>query len=426
MSAESEVRRRIQKRGKITFAEFMEIALYWPQGGYYTGREPVGAQGDYYTSPAVHPAFGALIAVQLFQMWQELGSPSPFTVLELGAGNGLLCRDVTTYAKYLPQGFPASLRYICLEQRLTAPLESGVAAARRVLAQGLPFKGLEGCILSNEYLDAFAVHQVVMTGEGLKEVYVGLEDDDLVEITGELSEPGLAGRFTDLRITLAERQTAEINLALDRWAHDVAGALDRGFALTIDYGRTAPDLYDPVARTRGTLVTYHQHVQTDAPLTRIGQQDITAQVDFTSVTQAGKRAGLNSLGLVAQREFLSNLGLESMLQQPSSQQLTPRQLQANRAGMMDLVRPGGLGDFKVLAQGKNTGSTGLWGMGRSEEAARLIASRPTPLLTEDHLSLPDGRSFGDATEFEAFWPAQDSESSDASSTESSSGCSTSG
>ena len=81
MSAESEVRRRIQERGKITFAEFIEIALYWPQGGYYSGREPVGAQGDYYTSPAVHPAFGALLAVQLFQMWREMGSPAVFTAV---------------------------------------------------------------------------------------------------------------------------------------------------------------------------------------------------------------------------------------------------------------------------------------------------------------------------------------------------------
>ena len=83
MSADSEVRRRIQERGKITFAEFMEVALYWPDGGYYTSQEPIGAHGDYYTSPVVHPVFGALLSVQLFQMWQELGAPSPFTVLEL-------------------------------------------------------------------------------------------------------------------------------------------------------------------------------------------------------------------------------------------------------------------------------------------------------------------------------------------------------
>ena len=97
----------------------MEVALYWPQGGYYTGREPVGAVGDYYTSPAVHPAFGALLAVQLLQMWRHMGRPHPFTVLELGAGNGLLCRDINAYATDLPEEFAAALRYICLDRRLT-------------------------------------------------------------------------------------------------------------------------------------------------------------------------------------------------------------------------------------------------------------------------------------------------------------------
>ncbi|MEC9237094.1 MAG: SAM-dependent methyltransferase, partial [Chloroflexota bacterium] len=308
MNPEIEVRRRIEERGKMTFAEFMEVALYWPQGGYYGSLEPVGAHGDFYTSPAVHPSFGALLAVQLFQMWREMDRPSPFTVLELGAGNGLLCRDIASYAAELPEGFAVSLRYICLDRRHTQPIESGTPGASRVLADGLPFKGLTGCILSNEYLDAFPVHQVVMTNDGLREVYVGLEGEGLVEITLALSDPGLATRLADLDITLAQGQTAEINLALDGWYRDAAETLERGFLLTVDYGRDAKDLYDPESRPRGTLVTYHQHVQTDAPLTLIGNQDITAQVDFTSVARAGERAGLETVGLVTQRDFLANLG----------------------------------------------------------------------------------------------------------------------
>ena len=410
MSAESEVRRRIEEsgdhgeHGKITFAEFMEVALYWPHGGYYAGGEPVGAQGDYYTSPAVHPSFGALIAVQLFQMWRDMGRPSPFTVLELGAGNGLLCRDICSYAAGLPDGFAAALRYVCLDRRAAGPVESGLPGTSRVLADGSPFKGLTGCVLSNEYLDAFPVHQVVMTGDGLKEVYVGLADDELVERHGELSQPGLAERLDDLGIELAPGQAAEINLALGPRFIEIAAALEKGFGLTIDYGRTAQDLYDAEARPRGTLVTYHQHVQTDAPLTLIGRQDITAQVDFTSVARAGEKAGLEILGLVTQRDFLSNLGLDRLQQQLASQSLTPRQTQANRAGITDLVRPGGLGEFKVLVQGKNIGSSKLWGLERSEEAATLVESLPAPLLTEHHLSLPDGRNLGGETEFEAFWP----------------------
>lgn len=407
MSAESEIKRRIRERGtngKITFAEFMEVALYWPQGGYYAGGEPVGAHGDYYTSPAVHPSFGALLAVQLFQMWHQLGCPKPLTVLELGAGNGLLCRDIRSYATELSERFAEALRYICLDRRPTMAYESGTARTSRVLADGSPFKGLTGCILSNEYLDAFPVHQVVMTADGLKEVYVGLDGEELVGLADEPSEPGLARRLDDLPIELAPGQTAEINLALDRWARDIAATLERGFVLTVDYGRTAKDLYDPEARHRGTLVTYHQHVQTDAPLTLIGRQDITAQVDFTSVAIVGEKAGLETLGMVNQREFLINLGLEHLQRQLLDRGLSPQQVQANRAGISDLVRPGGLGNFKVLAQAKNIGSPPLWGLDHTEEAAALVAGLPPPVLTEHHLSLPDGRNLGGEAGFEDFWP----------------------
>ena len=403
MSAESEVRRRIQERGKITFAEFIEIALYWPQGGYYSGREPVGAQGDYYTSPAVHPAFGALLAVQLFQMWREMGSPAVFTVLELGAGNGLLCRDITTYVKEMPKRFAAALRYLCLDRRSPETLEAGTTGTSRILSDGLPFKGLKGCMLSNEYLDAFPVQQVNMTSNGLKEVYVGLEADDLVEITDELSDPALARRFMDLGAVLVEGQTAEVNLSLNKWAQDVSAALEQGFVLTIDYGRTGLDLYDSRARTRGTLVTYHQHVQTDAPLTMIGSQDITAQVDFTSVSKAGEKVGLDTLGLVTQSEFLSNLNLGSLQQRLTGQKLSPRQIQTNRARILDLVRPGGLGDFKILAQGKKAGSSKLWGMERSEAATTLLKNLPVPLMTGQHLPLGEGESDGSVTESGVFW-----------------------
>ena len=407
MNAEYEIRRRIDERGKITFAEFMDVALYWPQGGYYTGREPVGAQGDFYTSPAVHPAFGALLAVQLFQMWQHMGQPSTFPVFELGAGNGLLSRDITSYAAELPSGFSAALRYVCLEQRSVDSLESAISGTSRVLADGLPFKNLQGCIISNEYLDAFPVHQVVLAGDVLKEVYVGLDGQHLVELTGELSHPGLAKRLDDLQLQLEPWQTVELNLELGSWSRNVTDALDRGFVLTIDYGRPAPDLYDPEQRHRGTLVTYHQHVQTDSPLTLIGQQDITAQVDFTSVTRAGETAGLDTLGMVTQREFLGNLHLDKLQQHLRNHSLTPQQMQANRAGITDLVRLEGLGDFKVLIQSKNEGSPNLWGLTSSPEAADLVERLPVPLLTDSHLSLPDGRNIGGETEFEVFWPFPD-------------------
>ena len=116
MSAEAEIRRRIVEKGPVTFAEFMKVALYWPDGGYYSQRDPVGGSGDYYTSPLAHPAFGALIAVQLFQMWRLLERPSRFHVIEPGAGTGRLCLDVLSYAAQLPDGFGDSLLYVCVDR----------------------------------------------------------------------------------------------------------------------------------------------------------------------------------------------------------------------------------------------------------------------------------------------------------------------
>jgi SAM-dependent MidA family methyltransferase len=235
------------------------------------------------------------------------------------------------------------------------------------------------------------VHQVTLRQGRLQEVYVGLEDDALVTSLGEPSTPRLAQRLAEAGVALVEGQTAEINLGLEAWALEASAALDAGFVLTIDYGHPAAELYSPQRRPRGTLVTYHRHVQTDAPLRRIGQQDITAQVDFTAVVNAGRRAGLEPLGFTTQRQFLNNLGLGRLQRRLASLNLTQRKLEANRAALVELARPGGLGDFKVLAQGKNVGQPKLWGFLEQDEAVALLEELPAPLLTPQHLSLLAGR-----------------------------------
>ena len=145
--------------------------------------------------------------------------------------------------------------------------------------------------------------------------------------------------------------------------------MERGFVLTVDYGRPAAELYSPELRRRGTLTTYYRHAQLDAPLQHVGRQDITAQVDFTSVIDAGRRNGLDLLGLDTQGRFLRRLGLTRMQQRLAALDLPQYAAQANRAGMLDLARQGGLGDFKVLCQGKGVGAPELWGFTPSAEAA---------------------------------------------------------
>jgi SAM-dependent MidA family methyltransferase len=405
MSAEGEIRRRIRESGPITFAEFMELALFWPQGGYYLQQEPIGPSGDYYTSPLAHPAFGALLAAQLFQIWQLLGRPEPFTVVEMGAGNGLLCRDIIAYINQvgtrhdvpMPLEFHKSLHYVCIDRRAGAGVERELPKdgqgprVDRLAASGVPLQKVRGCFLSNEFLDAFPVHQVTVRQGRLQEVYIAQEWEKLVETLGEPSTPALAARLETLDIELAEGQIAEINLGLDRWAEEVAAALEAGFVLTIDYGHPAHELYSAERRPWGALTTYYRHVQTDAPLQRIGHQDLTAQVDFTSVINAGRKAGLEPLGFILQRQFLDNLGLPGFRQRLTSLALSPQEAQANRAGMLDLARPDGLGNFKVLAQGKNVSSPRLWGFSPAPEAGALVEQLPIPLLTPQHLSLLEGR-----------------------------------
>lgn len=420
MTAEAEILRRIGQRGAITFAEFMELALFWPDGGYYVTNDPTGAVGDFYTSPQVHPVFGALLAVQLFQMWRLLGQPDLFPVVESGAGNGLLCRDIVAAAAGLPPPFPSCLMYVCLDRRRAIGLEStpnvdcasaglhSTSGVSRLAAAGVPFRRLVGCFISNEYFDAFPVHQVKMVDGRLLEMFVTQEDGELVTQTGELSDPALAARFDDLSLTLIEGQTAEVNLGLTSWAQEIGQALEAGFILTVDYGDPAPELYSPHKRLRGTLTTFHNHVQIDAPLRHIGRQDITAQVDFTSLVNSGRDWGIGPLGFAAQAQFLGRLGLPGMQQRLRRLDLPQNAAQANRAGMLDLSRPGGLGDFKVLVQGKGVGQPRLWGFNDLDEsggdagelADALVKNMPVPLLTSQHLSLVQGRYPGGELDFD--------------------------
>ena len=407
LTAEAEIRRRIQQHGAITVAEFMELALYWPDGGYYTSAQPFGASGDYYTSPMAHPAFGALLAVQLFQMWRIMGCPKPFYVVEMGAGDGLLCRDIVAYSVNLPEDFSESLNYVCLDRCAGSGEHAKLSGASQVTAAGLPLRGVTGCFISNEFLDAFPVHQVKVDQGRLREVYVsfGGDGENLVETLREPSTPALAQRLNDLGVELAEGQTAEINLGLDRWAREVAAALDSGFVLTIDYGHPADELYSPKIRPRGTLTTYYRHIQNDAPFRHVGAQDITAKVDFTSVVEAGRSAGLLPVGLTAQGEFLNNLGFGRFREKLRSLALSPANLRANRA-MMDLINPTGLGDFKVLVQCKNVNRSKLWGLEPSSGPATLIDQLPFPLLTRQHIDLVEGRYPQGEYEvaFQELWP----------------------
>ena len=383
--AEGHVRAAIEAKGRITFAEFMALALYGP-GGYYTGGEAnrIGAAGDFFTSPHAHPTFGALIALQLEQMWRLLGCPERFDVVEAGAGGGRLARDVTDFAPALDDNFGAAVAYQEVEG----------------YGSELP-DGFTGCLLSNELFDAFPVHRVRMVEGELREVYVTLsEDEQFVEALGEPSTPRLASRLAAESVELGEGWAAEVSLEAKDWMREAASRLDRGYAITIDYGDPAERLYSE-RRRNGTLRAHYQHTASDGPYARVGRQDLTAHVDFTALIAAGEAVGLIPVTLMTQREFLTNLGAE-VLMDAIARSDGPKQ--ADLKGLRSLLDPAGLGGFRVLVQAKGAPAAALACLdGESERrdlAGRLESGLAPPRLTAAHLDQLAGRPGG----WTEWWP----------------------
>lgn len=353
---------RIRAQGRITFAEYMAACLYEPGCGYYTspGRK-VGAEGDFYTSSNVSAIFGRLVAREIVRMDELLGSPDRFDLVEVGAGNGRLARDILDYLAVEAPGLYQRLACLIVEAEPTLkPVQEVMLGHHASKAEWHAAGELEGgtlqfcgCLYSNELIDSFPVHLVEMTPAGLREVYVTLRGNEFAEDFGEPSTPELAAYLERIGVTLMEGKRAEINLAAPRWLASVARALRCGFVLTIDYGYTALDLFSS-ARLSGTLLCYHRHQVEESPYVRPGEQDITAHVDFTTLMKAGEEVGLGSVWFGEQYRFLMGVGfMEEMARLEASDVSAEEKLKV-RLLMKKLILPeGGMGDtFRVLIQAK--------------------------------------------------------------------------
>ncbi|HVU98170.1 MAG TPA: SAM-dependent methyltransferase [Puia sp.] len=303
----------IRTQGPLSFHDFMEMALYHPGQGYYAAsRDAIGEAGDFYTSPYLSDLFGEIVAGQLEEMWMWLDR-RPFTIVECGAGAGLLCRDILHRLRNNPGMFD-HLQYIIIEKsEWMRKKEQALLAAEGLLPKlrwasslrELPH--IHGCILSNELFDNFPVHQVVM-GDRLMEVFVGYENG-FREVLRPAS-PALTGYLREFQIVLPNGFRAEINLQATEWIRDAAAALASGFVLTIDYGHCAADLY---SRQTGTLACYHRHRVARCPFEHIGKQDITTHVNFSALDHWGRRYGLEYCGYTSQTRFLQGLGMTARL-----------------------------------------------------------------------------------------------------------------
>jgi SAM-dependent MidA family methyltransferase len=378
---------------RMTFADYMDLALYHPEQGYYaTGAVNIGSEGDFFTSPHLSRDFGELLAEQFAQMWDILGHPMPFTLMEMGAGQGLLAADVLYYLhRHYPDCFEA-LEYIIIEkaaglisqqQQQLHRLKIGDKALplRWCSLEEIPENSITGCCFSNELIDAFPVHQVVIEGGQIKEIYVtpantGIDnitldaqapsETNFVEITDTLSTSKLTEYFDFIGIdllsgTYPEGYRTEVNLAALDWLKTVTKRLPRGFLLTIDYGYSAERYYQP-ARHQGTLQCYYQHQHHDNPYLYIGQQDITAHVNFTALERQGELCGLRKVGFTQQGLFLMALGLGDRIAALSARDSDRGnaiakgqdviKIMQRRQILHQLMDPMGLGGFGVLIQSK--------------------------------------------------------------------------
>lgn len=350
----------IRARGPLTVAAFMERALYDPEWGYYTrAAQRSGREGDFYTSVDVGPLFGALVAAQLAEMWDILRARGArtFDVVEAGAGNGRLARDVLDAMAREHPGCYAHLRLTLVERSAAAreaqPATLGPHARLAARRATLPAP-VTGVMYANELLDALPIHVVTVTPDGPREIAVTERGGALHETLVPISTTRLHGALCDAGAAAHPGDCIEIGLAAEDWITAAAEAIDRGFLLLFDYGTEG----SPGPAAAGTLTAYRGHaMRPEGWLEAPGEQDLTAHVNLPAVRRAAARAGLVTLGVLDQTYFLLGLGLADRLETGQNRRALSQRLAART-----LIMPGGLGStMKAMVFAKNAGAPALRG-----------------------------------------------------------------
>jgi len=351
------IRGEIGANGPMTFARFMELALYDPDGGYYRAAEArPGRAGDFLTAPEAHPIFGHAIARQLAEAWDRLGRPDPFVVREHGAGTGSLAEAILRGLAADASPLLEAIRYQAIEvdpRRVDSFASRLSAAGHGSVIEPADARPVAGVVLANEVLDALPVHRVARRDGRLLERLVALEGETLVDAWADPTTPDLAARLAAEAVDLAEGQDAEICLGIGPWVEDAVAGLASGLLLVIDYGAAAGDLYDPARRPHGTLRAYVRHRVHDDVYRHVGRQDLTAHVDLTALEHAAEAAGLVAVGSTTQAEFLVGAGVESLLRASQADPATTIQDYVElRSALMRLLDPAAMGGFRVVAYGR--------------------------------------------------------------------------
>lgn len=341
MSLAERLKDQIRLAGPITFHDWMAAALYDPAEGYYNRSDLKrwGREGDYRTSPERSELFAATFARYFAKLYDDLQQPSPWTIVEAGPGTRDFAAGVERALRdYYPRIFE-STRYVLVETsaELDAlpPIKSGI-------------------FFSNELLDAFPVHRLIQTQDGIAELYVTVDlNEEFAWSSGPLATPSLLEFCQAYSVEFERGQIIEVNLEIDRWLTKVAAKLLSGYLITVDYGAESSDLYDAALRPKGTLRAFSRHRFVHDVLAQPGEYDITANVNWSQVQSVGARLGFTTTEFAPQDRFLLSAGLLEELERGLAQAPTDADKLSLSTGAREMILPGGMGSsFQVLVQKK--------------------------------------------------------------------------
>ena len=357
------IEREISERGAIPFSRYMELCLYDPDHGYYARHAgQFGKAGDFYTASDVHAVFGRLLARQFDEMWRALGRPEAIELRELGPGRGLFARDVLDWSrKRFPEFFEAvhyrlAERSAALCERLRQTLGSHLEAGKASLCAAADATSPAVIVFANEFFDALPVE--IMSREGA--LRVSAEAGRLLEVWTAASEEEreFLERYS---VPPDGRERLEVALLAQRSMAAIAGSIERGFLIAIDYGYTRAE--QEAGRRRGTLMTYRRHAAGVNPYEAPGEQDITAHVNFTALAAAAEKNGMQVERLVTQSQFLMGIGEANQFADAFEEARLPQERAKVALQLKHLVTPAGMGEsFHVLIASKGVEATGLSGL----------------------------------------------------------------
>jgi SAM-dependent MidA family methyltransferase len=346
------IEQEIRARGPMPFSRYMDLCLYHPELGYYSRPlERFGRAGDFYTSSDVHAVFGRLLARQFEEMWQVLDCPDAIVIKELGPGRGLFAQDVLDWAEKKFPAFFRAMRYELVEQspalqkRILERLEQHFRSGRAAFGSVEQRVGSPAIVFANEFFDAIPVEIVTARGSLRIEVREGrfLESWD----STSSHELDFLQRYS---VQPEEGERLEIPMQSQNLMSS-ATQIDRGFMVIVDYGYTRQEQI--AGRHRGTLKAIRQHSASGSPYEAPGEQDITADVNFTALAAAAEQQGLQAEKLITQSQFLMGIGEGNQFADAFEDCRLPQERAKVALQLKHLVTPAGMGEsFHVLVASK--------------------------------------------------------------------------